>query len=116
MNQINQWATVFTICSGLLGQTLFVALYSTRGWRKYRITRALMIKSVAFWLIFVLSFGRLVTRGPRPGVDDTVWFIVVQWGLDAFILGAIYYQLYALIEEVRTGRDTADTELRNEAP
>lgn len=114
MNQLNQWATVFTVCSGLFGQTLFIALYATRGWRKYRITRALMIKSVAFWLIFVLSFSRLVTRGPRV-TDDPTWFIFVQWGLEAFIVGAIYYQLYALVIEVRSGRDTADTELRSES-
>lgn len=116
MNQFNQWATVFTICSGLLGQSMFLGLYSTRSWRKYRITRALMLKSVAFWLIFVLSFGRLLTRGLRHDVSDPDWFIVLQIGLDAFIVGAIYYQLFALIQEIRSGRDVADAELRTETP
>lgn len=116
LNQVNQWVSILTVCAGLLGQTAFVCLYATRDWRAYRITRALMNKSVAFWLIFLLSFARLLARGPRPDVSDPAWFIVLQIGIEAYIVGAIYYQLFALVEEIRSGRDTADHEMRSESP
>lgn len=104
MNTVNQWATVATIWLGLTGQSIFLALYATRPWREYRITRALMMKSFAFWLIFVLSATRLVTRGLRPNVDDSLALIIFQLILDALIVFAIWYQAIALAIEVRQGR------------
>lgn len=115
MNQLNAWATIFTICAGLFGQACFVALYATRDWRKYRITRALMLKSTAFLMIFVLSFTRLLTRGLRTGIEEPLGLILFQLALDTLIVVAIYYQLFALIMEIRSGRDLADSDMRDES-
>lgn len=104
MNAVNMWATIATIHLGFIGQLAFVVMYSTRPWRQYRITRALMTKSVAFLMIFTLSEARLWTRGLRPNVDDTLALIVFQLALDALIVFAVWYQTIALGIEIRRGR------------
>lgn len=102
LNTLNEWATIVTVWGGLLGQSLFVAIYATRPWRQYRITRALMLKSIAFLLIFILSASRMVARGLRPS-DDPTGFILFQMGVEAVILYAVWNQLFALISEIRRG-------------
>lgn len=104
MNTVNMWATIATIHLGFVGQLLFVFLYSSRPWRQYRITRALMTKSVAFLMIFTLSEARLWTRGLRTNVDDTLWLIIFQLALDALIVFAVWYQTVALFIEIRRGQ------------
>lgn len=115
MNTVNQWATIATIHLGFIGQLAFVLMYSTRSWRHYRITRALMIKSIAFLLIFVLSEARLWTRGLRANVDDPVGLIIFQLCLDAFIVFAVWYQTVALALEIRRGSHVPFAEAGNKS-
>jgi hypothetical protein len=104
LNEVNAWATYATIWGGLLGQTLFLGLYATRPWRAYQITKALMLKSIAMWLILLLSSSRLVARGLTPRQEG--WeFIIFQLLVDAVVLGAIWYQFIVLVKEVRRGGD-----------
>lgn len=85
-------------------------MYATRPWFKYRITRALMMKSVAFWLLFVLSAVRLYVKGPRDMSADDMWLIVFSLALDVVILWAIWYQAFALLLEIRTqGKRSSDS-------
>jgi hypothetical protein len=101
-------ATITTIYGGLVGQTIFVGGYLTRPWWRYRITRALMLKSIAFWLIFVRSAFLLQTRGMRPN-EDTVDVIIFTLVLDAVILWAVWYQAIALLIEIGSQKKRDDS-------
>lgn len=98
LNEINVVATYALIYGGLPGQTLFLAIYWFRPWRKYRPTRALMSKSFSFWLLMSQSFIVLHMYGMRP-LDWPWWLLVYRILGDIFMVSAIYYQLYALIRE-----------------
>jgi len=104
MTTLTDLSTVWTIWLGLLGQTAFVCLYVTRPWRYYRITRAYLLKSVAFQAIFIRSALLLTTRGMRTNVDDPLWVQLTAIGLNAFVLFAIWYQLFALVLEIRRSK------------
>jgi hypothetical protein len=101
VNAISDISTVWTIWLGLIGQTLFVSLYLTRPWRYYRITRAYLMKSVALQAIFLRSALLLHTRGLRSDMNDPAWVALSAIALNAFVLFAIWYQLFALVLEIR---------------
>jgi hypothetical protein len=98
---LTQISTVWTIWLGLIGQTAFCVIFATRPWRRYRITRAYFNKSLAMEAIFIRSALLLSTRGLRPGVDDPLWVSLSAIALNAYVLWAIWYQLYALLLEIR---------------
>lgn len=98
----SQWATTWTIWLGLVGQTLFLCIFVTRPWRIFRITRAYFWKSVAMWAIFARSALMLTMLGGIRSFESVPdW---VNWSsilLNGFVLWAIWYQLFALILEIR---------------
>lgn len=108
MNEISDVSTVWTIWLGLIGQTLFVSLYLTRPWRYYRITRAYLMKSLAFQAIFIRSALLLETRGLRSDVNDPTWVTLSAIALNAFVLFAIWYQLIALVLEIKRAHPAID--------
>lgn len=106
MNTVATWTTILTVWLGLIGQTLFIALYATRPWRKFRVTRALMIKSASIWMIFALGATRHVVTGQvssNPVANENVGLVIFTLALDALIIFAIWYQFFALVDEVRKG-------------
>jgi hypothetical protein len=103
INEISAFSTVWTIWLGLIGQTIFCAIFATRPWRKYRISRAYFNKSMAMEAIFVRSALLLSTRGMRPNLDDPLWVSLSAIALNAYVLWAVWYQLYALLMEMRYG-------------
>jgi hypothetical protein len=105
LEQINVVATYALIYGGLPAQTLYVLLYLTRPWRTYAVSRALMTKSFSFWLLLSQSFIVLSLYGLRP-LDWPAWLIIYRIVGDIFMVGAIYYQLFALISEIRAGYRT----------
>jgi hypothetical protein len=102
LNTVNVVVTYAFIYAGTVGQFAFVVLYFFRPWRKYRPTRALMSKSFSLFLILSQSFIVLNLYGLRH-LDWPAWLIVYRVGGDAFMLWAIYYQLYALVKEIIAG-------------
>lgn len=108
MNELTQFSTVITIWLGLLGQTIFIALFMTRPWRQYRITRAYFNKSLALEAIFLRSALLLTVRGLRPGVDDPLWVSISAVALNVYVLLAIWYQMIALALEIKAGRSHVD--------
>lgn len=102
LETINVWATYGLIFGGLPAQTLYLLLYLTRPWRLYGPTRALMVKSFSFWLLLSQSFIVLSMYGLRP-LDWENWLMVYRILGNTFMLGAIYYQLFALVKEIRVG-------------
>jgi hypothetical protein len=77
-------------------QTVFVALYATRPWRRHFVGRALFIKSVSLMLILQVSLcNQYLTYRYQLQVS-----VVLTW----FVAVAIAYQTGALIAQMRADR------------
>lgn len=93
---------VSTTFLGLAGQSVFVLLYATRPWQYERFTRALMLKSVTLWLLFLLGAIRVSVTG-RPAINsgDVDWLTSLVTAGNVLIIAAIWYQSLALFLEIR---------------
>lgn len=93
---------VATTFLGLIGQSAFVLLYATRPWQYERFTRALMLKSVTLWLLFLLGAIRVSVTG-RPAINsgDADWLTSLVTAGNVLIIAAIWYQSIALFLEIR---------------
>lgn len=116
------WSDTFTVWSMLIllwvgtpAQFLFVGLYFTRKWRKYKFSRAIMWKSGALALYLYASWSKVMVAGLRP--VDWPWWIDLQTPIiNAVVLWAITNQLWALFVDIRSGTDNAaETEVQSKA-
>lgn len=105
LNDMNWWATYIFYYVGTPAQGLFVLLYLTRPWRKYGPTRALMNKSFSLFLVMSQSLIVLHMYGIRP-LDWPWWLLLYRIIGDIYMTGAIYYQLYVNVQEIREGYRT----------
>lgn len=95
---------VCTTFLGLAGQSVFVLLYATRPWQYERFTRALMLKSVTLWLLFLIGAIRVSVTG-RPAINsgDPEWLAGFVIAGNVLIIAAVWYQAVALFIEIRKG-------------
>lgn len=95
---------VATTFLGLTGQSIFVLLYATRPWQYERFTRALMLKSVTLWLLFLIGAIRVSVTG-RPAINnsDVDWLTSLVTAGNVLVIAAIWYQSIALFIEIRKG-------------
>lgn len=111
-DDVTMWSTQLLLWVGTPGQLTFLLLYMTRPWRKYRPTRALMMKSAALGLLLFNSWTKLLVFGGPSHVDYPGWLSAQNIVINMFLLAAIYYQLYALIVEMRRGdRNSLEAEV-----
>ena len=98
---------VMAVCTtflGLAGQSIFVLLYATRPWQYERFTRALMLKSMTLWLLFLIGAIRVSVTG-RPAINsgDVDWLTTLVTAGNVLVIAAIWYQAIALFIEIRKG-------------
>lgn len=111
LDVIGHWSMLILLWVGTPVQVLFVVLYFTRKWAKYRFSRALMWKSGALALYLYASWAKVMVAGLRP-YDWPVWIDVQTPVINALVLWAILNQLWALLRDMRTGDpNPAETEM-----
>jgi hypothetical protein len=103
-------SAVLTVILGFIGQSLFLPLYWTRPWKHYRVTQALMLKSITIWLVFLRDLVILVTlQQVLVATIDNVALHVFVIVVNALLVVAIWFQFFALLGEVRDGLAEAET-------
>lgn len=117
LNVANTWVTYIFYYVGTPAQGLFVALYLTRPWRNYGPTRAVMNKSFSLFLVMFNSLLVLHLYGLRP-LDWPWWLLLFRIVSDVYLTGAIFYQLFVNVREIREGyrdRFSRDTQTQAQA-
>lgn len=102
LDTVNVWATYALYYAGTPAQLLFLLLYATRPWRKFGPTRAVMNKSLSVFILMSQSLIVLHMYGLRP-LDWPAWLLIYRILGDAYLLGAIYYQLFVNAREILAG-------------
>lgn len=111
MDTINDWSTLILLWVGTPIQLLFVLLYLTRKWTKYRFSRALMWKSGALVLYLYDGWSRLLVAGLRD-YDWPLWIDIQSPIIKALVFWAIVNQFYALVRDaVADDPDPIQTEV-----
>lgn len=113
IESVHQWSMLILLWVGTPIQLVFVALYFTRKWNKYRFSRALMWKSGALLLYLYAGWAKMNIAGVRH-YDWPLWIDIQTPIINAVVFWAIINQLYALLRDIRTGDpDPAETEVKN---
>lgn len=111
IHTINDWTTLALLWVGTPTQIVFVLLYFTRRWTKYKFSRALMWKSGALALYLYAWWAKTLVAGLRP-VEWPLWIDVQTAAINVVVFWAIVNQLYALVLEINAGdRDAVETEM-----
>lgn len=111
IHALQDWTTLILLWVGTPIQLVFVGLFLTRKWTKYRFSRALMWKSTALLLYLYAWWSKTLVAGLRP-IDWPMWIDVQTSVINAIVFWAIVNQLYALIRDILSGdRNTAETEM-----
>lgn len=115
LHNIHELTTLGVLWIGTAAQLLFVGLFFTRKWTKYRFSRALMWKSVALLLYLYGWWSKTLVEGLRP-VEWPLWIEIQTSVINTIVLWAILNQLYALIRDILAGdRDSVETEVTEKA-
>lgn len=115
LNDVNMWTTYVFYYVGTPMQGLFVVLYLTRPWRKYGPTRAVMNKSFSLFLVMFNSLLVLALFGQRS-LDWPWWLLLFRILSEAYLLGAIFYQLWVNFREIREGYKSRTSRDFGDAP
>lgn len=112
---LTDWTMLGLYFIGTPAQMLFVLLFFTRKWNKYKFSRAIMWKSAALATLMYGSVCKIGVAGLRN--YDWPWWIDLQTPfINTFVMVAIVNQLWALIVDIRVGdRDSMETEVQQKA-
>lgn len=115
LDMIGYWSMLALLWIGTPAQLVFVFLYFTRKWRKYKFSRAIMWKSGALALYLYASWSKVLVAGLRP-YDWPLWIDLQTPIINGLVLWAITNQLWALVVDIRGGDpDPAKTEVDEKA-
>lgn len=106
IESLHGWTTLTLLWVGTPIQIVFVGLYFTRKWSKYRFSRALMWKSGSLALYLYASWCKVIVAGTR-NYDWPTWIDAQTTLINVLVFWAIVNQLWSLVLDMRTGTDDA---------